>query len=68
MSFFHAHSVFSRNLKKAKKVNCDFMHWFMIGLGDGSCSYGLADTEDIMMTNWNGTILGPSHVKAPIVI
>lgn len=33
-----------------------------IGLGDGSCSYGLADGDDIMMTNWNGTILGPPHV------
>jgi ubiquitin-conjugating enzyme E2 variant len=32
------------------------------GLGDGSCSYGLADGDDIMMTNWNGTILGPPHV------
>lgn len=34
-----------------------------LGLGDGSCSYGLADGDDIMMTNWNGTILGPPHVK-----
>lgn len=33
------------------------------GLGDGSCSYGLADGDDIMMTNWNGTILGPPHVS-----
>ena len=33
-----------------------------VGLGDGSCSYGLADGDDIMMTNWNGTILGPPHV------
>jgi ubiquitin-conjugating enzyme E2 variant len=32
------------------------------GLGDGSCSYGLADGDDIMMTEWNGTILGPPHV------
>ncbi|KAL1918284.1 uncharacterized protein VTP21DRAFT_2944 [Calcarisporiella thermophila] len=31
------------------------------GLGDRTCSYGLADGDDIMMTNWNGTILGPSH-------
>ncbi|RKP27447.1 ubiquitin-conjugating enzyme E2, partial [Syncephalis pseudoplumigaleata] len=29
------------------------------GLGDGSCSYGLADTDDILMSWWNGTILGP---------
>jgi hypothetical protein len=32
------------------------------GLGDGACSYGLTDTDDIMMTEWNGTILGPPHV------
>jgi ubiquitin-conjugating enzyme E2 variant len=40
-------------------VSTDLSH---PGLGDGSCSYGLADTDDIMMTNWNGTILGPPHV------
>lgn len=28
-----------------------------------SCSYGLADGEDLMMSNWNGTILGPPHVS-----
>ncbi|KAF8874143.1 ubiquitin-conjugating enzyme/RWD-like protein [Mucidula mucida] len=31
------------------------------GIGDGSCSYGLEDGEDIMMSNWNGTIIGPGH-------
>nr|AAO25616.1 MMS2 [Nakaseomyces delphensis] len=31
------------------------------GLGPESCSYGLADSDDITMTNWNGTILGPPH-------
>ncbi|TDL23845.1 UBC-like protein [Rickenella mellea] len=30
-------------------------------LGDGSCSYGLEDGDDIMMSNWNGTIIGPGH-------
>lgn len=31
-----------------------------------ACSYGLADGEDMMMSNWNGTILGPPHVGAPL--
>lgn len=30
-----------------------------------ACSYGLADGEDMMMSNWNGTILGPPHVSIP---
>lgn len=28
-----------------------------------ACSYGLADGDDITMSNWNGTILGPPHVR-----
>ncbi|KAB5593942.1 Ubiquitin-conjugating enzyme spm2 [Ceratobasidium theobromae] len=31
------------------------------GIGDGSCSYGLEDGDDVSMTNWNGTIIGPGH-------
>jgi len=31
------------------------------GIGDGSCSYGLADGDDIAMSNWIGTIIGPGH-------
>ncbi|KAI9766065.1 MAG: E2 ubiquitin-conjugating protein mms2 [Geoglossum simile] len=31
------------------------------GLGAEACSYGLQDGSDIMMSNWNGTILGPPH-------
>lgn len=33
------------------------------GLGAEACSYGLADGDDLMMSNWNGTILGPPHVS-----
>ena len=33
------------------------------GIGDGSCSYGLEDGDDILMSNWNGTIIGPGHVS-----
>lgn len=31
------------------------------GLGAQSISYGLTNQDDITMTNWNGTILGPPH-------
>ncbi|GAK66506.1 UBC-like protein [Moesziomyces antarcticus] len=31
------------------------------GIGDGSCSYGLDDGSDLMMSNWNATIIGPGH-------
>lgn len=33
------------------------------GIGDGSCSYGLEDGDDVLMSNWNGTIIGPGHVR-----
>lgn len=31
------------------------------GLGTEACSFGLANSSDIMMSDWNGTILGPPH-------
>ncbi|KAK9466202.1 ubiquitin-conjugating enzyme/RWD-like protein [Lipomyces arxii] len=31
------------------------------GLGAEACSYGLTDGDDITMSEWNGTILGPPH-------
>jgi len=31
------------------------------GLGADGCSYGLTDGDDVMMSNWNATILGPPH-------
>ncbi|PVH16633.1 uncharacterized protein CXQ87_004928 [Candidozyma duobushaemuli] len=31
------------------------------GLGAQSISYGLSNQDDITMTHWNGTILGPPH-------
>ncbi|KAJ2899842.1 ubiquitin-conjugating enzyme e2 [Zalerion maritima] len=31
------------------------------GQGAEACSYGLDDPEDLLMSNWNGTILGPPH-------
>ncbi|KAE9385993.1 UBC-like protein [Gymnopus androsaceus JB14] len=31
------------------------------GIGDGSCSYGLEDSDDLMMSHWTGTIIGPGH-------
>jgi ubiquitin-conjugating enzyme E2 variant len=33
------------------------------GLGAEACSYGLEDPEDLLMSKWNGTILGPPHVS-----
>ncbi|KAH3672701.1 hypothetical protein WICMUC_004107 [Wickerhamomyces mucosus] len=31
------------------------------GSGSDYCSYGLADSGDVSLTSWNGTILGPPH-------
>jgi ubiquitin-conjugating enzyme E2 variant len=32
-----------------------------------ACSYGLANPEDLLLSDWEGTILGPPHVSsAPV--
>ncbi|KAJ3282104.1 E2 ubiquitin-conjugating protein mms2 [Rhizoclosmatium sp. JEL0117] len=31
------------------------------GIGDGTISYGLSDGDDLLMTNWHGTIIGPGN-------
>ena len=36
------------------------------GLGDMSISYGLVDSSDIFMGEWNATIMGPHRVSSHI--
>ena len=36
------------------------------GIGDGSISYGLSDQDDILMSSWMGTILGPNGVRLSV--
>jgi len=31
------------------------------GMGAEACSYGLDNGDDLLMSDWNGTILGPPH-------
>jgi ubiquitin-conjugating enzyme E2 variant len=38
------------------------------GIGDGTCSYGLSNGEDIFMSDWNGTIIGPPGVSHTFTI
>ncbi|KKF93274.1 Ubiquitin-conjugating enzyme spm2 [Ceratocystis platani] len=35
------------------------------GMGSEACSYGLEDPEDLLMSNWTGTIIGPPHPRNP---
>lgn len=32
------------------------------GLGDGTVSYGMDNSDDILMRSWTGTIIGPPGV------
>jgi hypothetical protein len=36
------------------------------GVGDMSCSLGLVSSDDILLKEWNGSILGPQGVREPI--
>ena len=36
------------------------------GRGDMSISYGLEHADDIFLTNWIGTILGPAGVRTQL--
>lgn len=33
------------------------------GIGDGTVSYGMDDSDDIYMRSWTGTIIGPHNVR-----
>lgn len=33
------------------------------GIGDGTVSYGMDDGDDIFMSSWTGTIIGPPNVR-----
>jgi ubiquitin-conjugating enzyme E2 variant len=47
----------------AGRVNIDDEIWtFNSDRLAEACSYGLDEGDDLSLTNWNGTILGPPHV------
>ena len=33
------------------------------GIGDGTVSYGMDDSDDMLMRNWTGTIIGPTNTN-----
>lgn len=33
------------------------------GIGDGTVSYGMDNSDDLLMRHWTGTIIGPPNVR-----
>jgi hypothetical protein len=59
LCFFRETILIPRNFKLLEELEKSEK-----GLGDMSISFGLVDPDDIFMTDWNGTILGPPGVSA----
>lgn len=62
--------VSSKSWKRARKVWAQVFartHTLLLSYSlhviTEACSYGLSDSDDLLMSNWNGTILGPPHVR-----